>query len=301
MVTKKKTFKYRWQALGSYRTPLIIVVILHLLLLSLLFVTFNTPRHTQLLAQATPQKKTMIVQAHSVSLKALQQQQARKRAALLAKKRAAERKRRQRLARIAAQKKAEAAKRAKILAAKLAAAKRAAAKIAAEKKAAQQRAAAKRLAAQKAAAQKRAAQKAAQAKAQKLAKLKAMQEKLQQQIMQQQLSQDKSSIRAARQRIVNRVVNQYTAQILSVVGSNWIIPRGTNPDVECDLNVHLGPGGVVLRVSVEKSSGDRALDRSAVTAVYRSSPLPVPKDPAMFSQFRYISLKMQPKHLVAAS
>ena len=52
---------------------------------------------------------------------------------------------------------------------------------------------------------------------------------------------------------------------------------------------------MVLNVSVLKSSGNEALDRSAIAAVNKASPLPVPKDSAAFSAFRNFTLTVKPE------
>ena len=55
--------------------------------------------------------------------------------------------------------------------------------------------------------------------------------------------------------------------------------------------MQIGPGGVVINVSVARSSGNPALDNSARAAVFKASPLPVPDDPDLFNAFRQITLK----------
>jgi len=52
---------------------------------------------------------------------------------------------------------------------------------------------------------------------------------------------------------------------------------------------------VVLEVSLTRSSGDSILDRSAQSAIYKASPLPVPSDTDAFNVFRDISLTVRPE------
>ncbi len=54
---------------------------------------------------------------------------------------------------------------------------------------------------------------------------------------------------------------------------------------------------LVLEVNLMHSSGDSVLDRSAQTAIYKASPLPVPSDPATFELFRDISLTVRPENV----
>jgi colicin import membrane protein len=51
---------------------------------------------------------------------------------------------------------------------------------------------------------------------------------------------------------------------------------------------------------VQKSSGIAAFDNSAVAAVYKSSPLPVPKDPQAFGVFRSFKLTLKPENIKGA-
>ena len=56
--------------------------------------------------------------------------------------------------------------------------------------------------------------------------------------------------------------------------------------------------GRVMNVKVLVSSGDPVLDRSAVTAVLKASPLPLPKIPALLKQFKQIELTVKPEGLL---
>ena len=94
------------------------------------------------------------------------------------------------------------------------------------------------------------------------------------------------------------IVNQYAALIKEAVGQRWLIPANANKKLHCQLKIRLAPGGVVLDVQVMKSSGDIALDRSAKTAVFNASPLPVPKDPKIFDQFREFAMDATPQDVV---
>jgi colicin import membrane protein len=50
----------------------------------------------------------------------------------------------------------------------------------------------------------------------------------------------------------------------------------------------------VKSVQVIKSSGDEVFDRSAVTAVYKAAPLPLPKDPKDAAEFRSFNFDFKP-------
>jgi len=63
------------------------------------------------------------------------------------------------------------------------------------------------------------------------------------------------------------------------------------------FRIRLAPDGMVLQVSLTRSSGDPLLDRSAQTAIYKASPLPVPTDAETFNLFRDISLTVRPEQV----
>ena len=88
-------------------------------------------------------------------------------------------------------------------------------------------------------------------------------------------------------------IDQYKALILQQIQQNWIMPQNI-ADLSCVLQIALAPGGMVLNVTLSKSSGNAALDRSAIAAVNKASPLPVPKDSAAFAAFRNFTLTVKP-------
>jgi colicin import membrane protein len=59
---------------------------------------------------------------------------------------------------------------------------------------------------------------------------------------------------------------------------------GLADGLECELRVRLVPGGEVIDVSIESSSGDDIFDRRAVIATQKASPLPIPDDIAKFER-----------------
>ncbi len=54
--------------------------------------------------------------------------------------------------------------------------------------------------------------------------------------------------------------------------------------LECILSVQTVPGGEVISVTLKKSSGNAIFDRRAITAVEKSSPLPLPGDAKLFNR-----------------
>lgn len=96
-------------------------------------------------------------------------------------------------------------------------------------------------------------------------------------------------------------IDKYKALIIASISQQWIVPDIKNKNESCKILVHLAPGGVVLSVTITQSSGDDVLDSSAVTAINKASPLPVPKDSTLFNNFRDINLTVQPQGILADS
>lgn len=144
-----------------------------------------------------------------------------------------------------------------------------------------------------------------EAKRQKEAKAK-LEKALQQQLakeakhdlektMQKQLNDEEtqlSSSKASRSELSE--IDKYKTQILQAIAQRWLVPEDVDRGLSCKLTIRLAPSGAVLNVTLAKSSGDSVLDRSAIAAVYKASPLPVP-DTALFDKFRELSLTVRPE------
>jgi colicin import membrane protein len=93
------------------------------------------------------------------------------------------------------------------------------------------------------------------------------------------------------------VVDKYKALIVNAIGRNWILPEHVNRTLSSQFRIRLAPDGSVLDVTLIRGSGDPLLDRSAQTAIYKASPLPVPTDEDTFNMFRDISLTVRPEQV----
>lgn len=125
--------------------------------------------------------------------------------------------------------------------------------------------------------------------------LKSVEKNVQQLLDQAMTSLAKQPINAARNAAT---MDKYRHLILQAIAQQWIIPPEVNKHLETKLAVHLAPGGMVLEVIIVKSSGNSVLDRSAQTAVYKASPLPVPKNNGLFKPFRLINLTVRPEGVI---
>jgi colicin import membrane protein len=175
------------------------------------------------------------------------------------------------------------------------------ARIETEKKAQEQKLIAEKAKAKKLAAKRKAD--AALAKRKAVAKQKQLAAQIkgaQQQMMAQQLAQEQQQLAAnAQDQQVQKEIDKYRALIVQAISQNWVVPGNTNKDLSCQLLINVGPGGSVLNVNVVTSSGNSALDQSAITAVYKTSPLPVPSDPELFDKFRMLRLTVKPQNIVS--
>lgn len=99
-----------------------------------------------------------------------------------------------------------------------------------------------------------------------------------------------SESNAARQNQVLTEVDRYKMLITNKIQRNWLKP--SNPQGTCTLKLKIGPGGIVIDVS--EGIGDPVLCRSAIVAVRKAEPLPVPTDPEVFEKIRAINLLMDP-------
>ena len=245
---------------------------LHLVLLALLFLA--VPWST-LLVGSHRRQKTPEVHARVVSDRAVE----RAWRAYQARKAAAARARAAKLAALAAAVRKAAAER-KAEAAKLAALRRAAAKA----KAAQARALAARKQAELVRAQALAAARAAaarRAREEALARAAAARARTEARALAAQAAAEA----AAR----GRVLNAWVAAIRRRVEDAWIRPERNPTSLRCTVYVTLAPGGAVLSARLGTCNGDAAARESILAAVYRASPLPMPRDPADFvSHLRFL-------------
>lgn len=117
----------------------------------------------------------------------------------------------------------------------------------------------------------------------------------------QQLLQQEVSTSLQKNQLAARnaaAITKYRHLILQSIASQWIIPPDVDKHLETKLLVSLSPGGMVLKVIITKGSGNSVLDRSVQSAVYKASPLPVPKESGLFNNFRQINLTVRPEGFI---
>lgn len=117
--------------------------------------------------------------------------------------------------------------------------------------------------------------------------------------LQQQLRQEQQRLAGMRAQRAQGIVDKYKALVLQAISQQWLLPANVDKKRYAELLIRVAPGGVVLDVQLIKSSGDVSLDRSARAAVFKASPLPVPKEPDAFDAFRQFVLKVKPENVLA--
>jgi colicin import membrane protein len=79
-------------------------------------------------------------------------------------------------------------------------------------------------------------------------------------------------------------MDEYRALLTQTIERNWNRPPSARAGLQCTLHVTQVPGGTVTDVRVAECNGDQAVRESITTAVYKSSPLPAPRDPRAFQR-----------------
>lgn len=269
----------KWLAPSHYGLPLLISVGLHALLFALFFIQLpSTPRVPEpvpkhVIAQVIQEENAADKQRKlEAERKRKAQEQARQRE-LQRQKQVAEEKRRkeQEQKRIAEQKKRD------------------------EAKALQQKQQAEKQAKEKA--EKELAQK-------KLAEERAREQQRQEQLLLEQMAQEQAAQELKAQQEALKQAELAAAReadaiekIRAKVSAAWSYPPGVRHDQQVNLRIGLVPTGQVVNVTIVKSSGNAALDRSVEQAIYKASPLPVPDDPRLFERsFRNFLFTFRPEN-----
>jgi len=89
------------------------------------------------------------------------------------------------------------------------------------------------------------------------------------------------------------VMDEYRRLLVQTIERNWIRPPSARSGLECTLYVTQAPGGTVVDVKLGSCNGDQAVRESITTAVFKSSPLPAPRDPRAFE--RRLEIVFKPK------
>jgi colicin import membrane protein len=80
------------------------------------------------------------------------------------------------------------------------------------------------------------------------------------------------------------VMDEYRSLLVQTIERNWIRPPSARAGLQCTLYVTQAPGGTVVDVKLGACNGDQVVRESITTAVYKSSPLPAPRNPRVFER-----------------
>jgi colicin import membrane protein len=128
----------------------------------------------------------------------------------------------------------------------------------------------------------------------KLKQLMKQQQQLEQKQAQQQRQQEHQQLQQISAAYTKGVVDRYKGLIVQKLRGYWQVPADIDHNLHCLYRVELAPNGVVLSATLMKSSGNPALDRLAKATIMKASPLPVPKNTAVFDTMRELQLIMTP-------
>jgi colicin import membrane protein len=99
---------------------------------------------------------------------------------------------------------------------------------------------------------------------------------------------------AAREQFLREAIARHAALIKQRVERYWSLPLMSSGNLSCTLRITMMPSGAVTSVQIAQSSGDSAFDNSAIAAVQKASPLPVPGDPDVLAKFRNFNFRFRP-------
>ncbi len=115
-------------------------------------------------------------------------------------------------------------------------------------------------------------------------------------LRQKALEEEEARMAAERAKREQSTVAKYVAMIRNQVDRAVKYPPGLDTrNLSCDVRVRILSNGNVLDVRVIKSSGNALFDTAVQRAVQAAAPLPVPRDPAIYSAyFRELEFTFKP-------
>lgn len=96
------------------------------------------------------------------------------------------------------------------------------------------------------------------------------------------------------------MAQSYVEAIRDRIQQNWRLPPSARNGMECELSIQMVPTGRVVDVTITKSSGNAAFDRSAEQAVLKVEQFPEIKEipSRVFEQnFRHFTMRFRPEDL----
>ncbi len=129
-------------------------------------------------------------------------------------------------------------------------------------------------------------------KKEKLKKERAAQREKARIAKQKRLEQEKLERQLAAEQVrIQNEIAQFKAKILAKIKSRIVMPPDIPGNPAVEFNVTVLPGGDILDAKLLISSGYDSFDKAVERAIFLSKPLPLPSDPALFSEFRNLNIK----------
>jgi colicin import membrane protein len=114
-------------------------------------------------------------------------------------------------------------------------------------------------------------------------------------LQQEALSEEKGNDDKAASAANASLIGEYKAKIQAKIRGNVnkTLCGDGNPELRFEIGL-LPTGELTGTPKITKSSGNSTCDEAVERAIIASEPLPLPSDPALFSQFRNLNLKFRP-------
>lgn len=97
-------------------------------------------------------------------------------------------------------------------------------------------------------------------------------------------AQMQQEMAAEEDRRLSKARGNWVAAIRVKVEQNWNRPPSTPANLDCTIQITQLPNGQVTNAKMKQCNGDSVVQQSVITAIYKSSPLPQPDDPAVFQR-----------------
>ncbi len=107
-------------------------------------------------------------------------------------------------------------------------------------------------------------------------------------------AKESQALLAAKKHFMESERHKYISLIQEKMRQAWILPGDNVQGLVCEIEIQMLPDGSVLNSKVIRSSGNFAFDRATEAAVSRASPLPIPDDKDLISEFRHFKFTFDP-------
>ena len=86
---------------------------------------------------------------------------------------------------------------------------------------------------------------------------------------------------------------QWASEVQQRIHDNWVRPVGSSEIKRCLIYLKVSPNGTVESAEFKEPCGDTTFEESVRTTIQRSSPLPLPSDPAVFQRNMVLNFQVR--------